>query len=90
MKNRYVTISKSRLFQFEDQIPWGKIKQVIEFGSSFGETLNNIGTKNKIKKLIGFDLQKPKSKKITFYNEDLNQINLKKYGKQIKRTNNCE
>ena len=84
MKNRYVTISKSRLFQFEDQIPWGKIKQVIEFGSSFGETLNNIGTKNKIKKLIGFDLQKPKSKKITFYNEDLNQINLKKYGKQIK------
>jgi hypothetical protein len=84
MKNRYIEISKSRLSQFEEQIPWRKINQVIEFGSSYGDTLEDIGIKNKIKNLIGFDLQKPQSSKITFYKEDLNQINLKKYNKQLK------
>ena len=84
MKNRYIEISKSRLSQFEEQIPWGGINQVIEFGSSYGDTLEDIGIKNKIKNLIGFDLQKPQSSKITFYKEDLNQINLKKYNKQLK------
>jgi len=84
MKNRYIEISKSRLPQFKDLIPWGKINQVIEFGSSYGDTLDDIGIKNKIKKLIGFDLQEPKSTKIKFIKEDLNQINLKKYNKQIK------
>lgn len=84
MKDRYIDISKSRLNQFDDQISWGKINQVIEFGSSYGETLEDIGIKNKIKNLIGFDLQKPQSSKITFYKEDLNQINLKKYNKQLK------
>lgn len=84
MKNRYIEISKSRLPQFEEQIPWRKINQVIEFGSSYGDTLESIGIKNKIKNLIGFDLQKPQSSKITFYKEDLNQINLKKYNKQLK------
>ena len=84
MKNRYIEISKSRLTQFKEQIPWGKINQVIEFGSSYGDTLEDIGSKNKIKNLIGFDLQKPQSSKITFYKEDLNQINLKKYNKQLK------
>ena len=84
MKNRYIEISKSRLSQFEEQIPWGKINQVIEFGSSYGDTLEDIGIKNKIKNLIGFDLQKPQNSKITFYKEDLNQINLKKYNKQLK------
>jgi hypothetical protein len=84
MKNRYIEISKSRLSQFEENIPWQKINQVIEFGSSFGETLEDIGIKNKIKNLIGFDLQEPKSSKVVFYREDLNQINLKKYNKQLK------
>ena len=84
MKNRYIEISKSRLSQFKEQIPWEKINQVIEFGSSYGNTLEDIGIKNKIKNLIGFDLQKPQSSKITFYKEDLNQINLKKYNKQLK------
>ena len=84
MKNRYIEISKSRLSQFEEQISWGKINQVIEFGSSYGQTLEDIGIKNKIKNLIGFDLQKPQSSKIKFYKEDLNQINLKKYNKQLK------
>lgn len=84
MKNRYIEISKSRLSQFEEQIPWEEIKEVIEFGSSYGDTLESIGIKNKIKNLIGFDLQKPQSSKITFYKEDLNQINLKKYNKQLK------
>ena len=84
MKNRYIEISKSRLPQFEEQIPWRKINQVIGFGSSYGDTLESIGIKNKIKNLIGFDLQKPQSSKITFYKEDLNQINLKKYNKQLK------
>ena len=86
MKNRYIEISKSRLSQFEEQIPWRKINQVIEFGSSYGDTLEDIGIKNKIKNLIGFDLQKPQSSKITFYKEDLNQINIKKYNKQIKNS----
>ena len=84
MKNRYIEISKSRLSQFEDLIPWEKIKQVIEFGSSYGDTLEEIGIKNKIKKIIGFDLQKPRSSKIIFFKEDLNQINLKRYSKQLK------
>ena len=84
MKNRYIEISKSRLSQFEDQIPWKKINQIIEFGSSYGDTLKDIGAKAKIKNLIGFDLQEPQSKKITFIKEDLNQINLKKYNKYIK------
>ena len=84
MKNRYIEISKSRLSQFEENIPWQKINQVIEFGSSYGNTLEDIGIKNKIKNLIGFDLQEPKSSKVTFYREDLNQINLKKYSKQLK------
>jgi len=84
MKNRYLEISKSRLSQFEKQIPWGKINQVIEFGSSYGDTLEDIRIKNKIKNLIGFDLQKPQSTMITFYKEDLNQINLKKYNKPLK------
>ena len=84
MKKRYIEISKSRLSQFEDQIPWHKINQVIEFGSSYGNTLEELGIKNKIKNLIGFDLQKPKNKRITFFKEDLNQINLKKYSKQLK------
>ena len=86
MQNRYIEISKSRLTQFKDQVPWGKINQVIEFGSSYGDTLEDIGIKNKIKNLIGFDLQKPQSSKINFYKEDLNQINLKKYNKQLKDT----
>ena len=84
IKDRYIDISKSRLNQFQDQIPWSKTKRVIEFGSSYGETLEDIGVKNKIKNLIGFDLQKPQSSKITFYKEDLNQINIKKYNKQLK------
>ena len=84
MKNRYIEISKSRLSQFEENIPWQKINQVIEFGSSYGDTLEDIGIKNKIKNLIGFDLQEPKCKKVAFYREDLNQINLKKYSKQLK------
>jgi len=84
MKNRYIEISKSRLSQFEEQIPWGEINRVIEFGSSYGDTLESIGIKNNIKKLIGFDQQKPQSSKITFYKEDLNQIKLKKYNKQLK------
>ena len=84
MKNRYIEISKSRLSQFEEQIPWGKINRVIEFGSSYGDTLEDIGSNNKIKNLIGFDLQKPQSSKITFYKEDLNKINFKKYYKQLK------
>ena len=49
MKNRYIEISKSRLYQFEENIPWQKINQVIEFGSSYGNTLEDIGIKNKIK-----------------------------------------
>ena len=84
IKDRYIDISKSRLNQFQDQIPWNKTKRVIEFGSSYGETLEDIGVKNKIKNLIGFDLQKPQGSKITFYKEDLNQINIKKYNKQLK------
>lgn len=84
MKNRYVEISKSRLFQFQDQIPWTKINQVVEFGSSYGDTLEEIGIKNKVKNLIGFDLQKPTNNKIKFYKEDLNQINFKKYSDHIK------
>ena len=72
MKNRYIEISKSRLTQFEDQVSWKKINQVIEFGSSYGETLEDIGIKKKIKNLIGFDLQAPQSKKIRFYKENLN------------------
>jgi len=84
MKNRYIEISKSRLSQFEHHIDWNKINQVIEFGSSYGDTLESIGIKNKVKNLIGFDLQKPQSSKISFYKEDLNQINLKKYNKQLK------
>ena len=84
IQDRYIEISKSRLNQFEDQIPWEKINQVIEFGSSYGDTLESIGIKNKVKNLIGFDLQKPQSSKISFYKEDLNQINLKKYNKQLK------
>ena len=86
MKNRYIEISKSRLTQLEDQVSWEKINQVIEFGSSYGDTLKDIGIKKKIKNLIGFDLQKPQSSKINFYKEDLNQINLKKYNKQLKNT----
>ena len=74
MKNRYIEISKSRLSQFEENIPWQKINQVIEFGSSYGDTLEDIGIKNKIKNLIGFDLQEPKSSKVTFYREDLNKL----------------
>jgi hypothetical protein len=84
MKNRYIEISKSRLSQFEDLIPWKKINQVIEFGSSYGDTLKDIEVKGKVKNLIGFDLQEPQSKKITFIKQDLNKINLKKYNKQIK------
>ena len=84
IQDRYIEISKSRLNQFEDQIPWEKINQVIEFGSSYGDTLESIGIKNKVKNLIGFDLKKPQSSKISFYKEDLNQINLKKYNKQLK------
>lgn len=84
IQDRYIEISKSRLNQFEDQIPWEKINQVIEFGSSYGDTLQSIGIKNKVKNLIGFDLQKPQSSKISFYKEDLNQIDLKKYNKQLK------
>ena len=84
MKNRYIKISKSRLSQFEDQLPWKKINQVIELGSSYGDTLEDIKIKKKIKTLIGFDLQEPHSKKITFFKEDLNQINLKKYSRQFK------
>ena len=57
---------------------------MVEFGSSYGETLEDIGVKNKIKNLIGFDLQEPQSSKITFYKEDLNRINLNKYNKQLK------
>ena len=83
MKNRYIEISKSRLSQFEDQIDWKKINQVIEFGSSYGDTLEDIGINKTIKNLIGFDLQEPEGKKITFFNEDLNQINLKKYSKEF-------
>jgi len=83
IKNRYITISKSRLSHFKDQIPWHKTKQVVEFGSSYGETLDEIGKKYKIKHLNGFDLQKPKGKEIKFYKEDLNQINLCKYSNQI-------
>ena len=49
MQNRYIEISKSRLTQFEDQISWKKINQVIEFGSSYGDTLEDIGIKKKIK-----------------------------------------
>ena len=86
MKNRYIEISKSRLTQFEDQVSWKKINQVIEFGSSYGDTLEDIGIKKKIKNLIGFDLQKPQNSKINFCKEDLNQINLKKYNKQLKNT----
>ena len=48
MKNRYIEISKSRLSQFEENIPWQKINQVIEFGSSYGNTLEDIGIKNKL------------------------------------------
>src|SRR5210317_1180762 len=84
MKNRYIEISKSRLSQFEEHIPWEGVKEVIEFGSSYGDTLESMGIKYKIKNLIGFDLQKPQSSKIIFYKEDLNQINLKKYNKQLK------
>ena len=84
MKNRYIEISKSRLSQFEDHIDWEKINQVIEFGSSYGDTLEEIGINKKINNPVGFDLQKPQSKKIKFFKEDLNQINLKKYSKQIK------
>ena len=71
MKNRYIEISKSRLSQFEDHIDWKKINQVIEFGSSYGDTLEDIGINKKIKNPIGFDLQKPQSKKIKFFKEDL-------------------
>ena len=83
MKNRYIEISKSRLSQFEGHIDWKKINHVIEFGSSYGDTLEDIGIKKEIKHLIGFDLQKPESKKIRFFKEDLNQIKLKKYGKEF-------
>ena len=83
MKNRYIEISKSRLSQFEGHIDWKKINHVIEFGSSYGDTLEDIGIKKKIKHLIGFDLQKPESKKIRFFREDLNQIKLKKYSKEF-------
>lgn len=83
MKNRYIEISKSRLTQFEDQVSWKKTNQVIEFGSSYGETLEDIGIKKKIKNLIGFDLQAPQSKKIRFYKENLNHINLKKYSNHL-------
>jgi 2-polyprenyl-3-methyl-5-hydroxy-6-metoxy-1,4-benzoquinol methylase len=86
MQNRYIEISKSRLTQFEDQISWKKINQVIEFGSSYGDTLEDIGIKKKIKNLIGYDLQKPQNSIINFCKEDLNQINLKKYNKQLKNT----
>jgi hypothetical protein len=84
MKNRYIEISKSRLSQFEGHIDWKKINQVIEFGSSYGDTLEDIGIKKKIKNLIGFDLQKPKSSRISFHKEDLNKILLKNYSKQLK------
>ena len=84
IKDRYIDISKSRLNQFQDQVPWSKTKRVVEFGSSYGETLEDIGVRNKIKNLIGFDLQEPQSSKITFYKEDLNRINLNKYNKQLK------
>ena len=83
MKNRYIEISKSRLTQFEEQVSWKKINQVIEFGSSYGETLEDIGIKKEIKNLIGFDLQEPQSKKIRFFKEDLNRINLKKYSNHL-------
>ena len=83
MKNRYIEISKSRLTQFEDQVSWKKTNQVIEFGSSYGETLEDIGIRKKIKNLIGFDLQAPQSKKIRFYKENLNHINLKKYSNHL-------
>ena len=86
MKHRYIEISKSRLAQFKEQVNWEKINQVIEFGSSYGDTLEDIGIKNNIKNLVGFDLQKPQSSKITFYKEDLNQVNLKKYSKQLRNT----
>ena len=85
-RNRYITISKSRLFHFKDQIPWQKTKRVIEFGSSYGETLDEIERNYNIKNLIGFDLQKPKSKTINFFKEDLNLINLKKHINQIKNS----
>jgi len=84
MKNRYIEISKSRLPQFEGHIGWKKINQVIEFGSSYGDTLEDIGINKKIKTLVGFDLQKPQNKKIKFFKEDLNQINLKRYSRHIK------
>ena len=83
MKNRYIEISKSRLSQFEGHIDWKKINHVIEFGSSYGDTLEDIGIKKEIKNLIGFDLQKPESKKIRFFKEDLNHISLKKYSKEF-------
>ena len=83
MKNRYIKISKSRLSQFEGHIDWEKINHVIEFGSSYGDTLEDIGIKKEIKNLIGFDLQKPESKKIRFFKEDLNHISLKKYSKEF-------
>jgi len=83
MKNRYIKISKSRLSQFEGHIDWKKINHVIEFGSSYGDTLEDIGIKKEIKHLIGFDLQEPESKKIRFFKEDLNHINLKKYSKEF-------
>ncbi len=83
MKNRYIEISKSRLPQFEGHIDWKKINHVIEFGSSYGDTLEDIGIKKKIKNLIGFDLQEPQSKKIRFFKENLNQINIKKYSNHL-------
>ena len=86
MKNRYIEISKSRLSQFDGHIDWKKINHVIEFGSSYGDTLEDIGIKKKIKHLIGFDLQKPKSKGILFFKEDLNLIKLNKYSMEIKKT----
>jgi len=86
MNNRYSDISISRLSQFQDLIQWNNTNQVIEFGSSYGDTLEEIRVNKKVKNVIGFDLQKPRSKNISFFNEDLNQINFKKYSKLIKKT----
>lgn len=86
MNNRYSNISISRLSQFQDHIQWSATNQVIEFGSSYGDTLKEIKANKQVNNVIGFDLQKPKSKDIIFFNEDLNQINLKKYSMLMKKT----
>jgi len=84
--NRYKKISRSRLSQFDGQIPWNSIKHVIEFGSSYGDTLEQIRVNKEISNLIGFDLQKPVSNNILFFKEDLNLISLNKYSSEIKKT----